>query len=77
VDALRRRLPTLATRMRVATPVHTPALAIHLLDAETPAISSTAIRVRLQAGQSVDDLVPEPVAAYISTHGLYRAPSGE
>ena len=77
VDALRRRLPTLATRMRVATPVHTPALTIHLLDAETPAISSTAIRVRLQAGQSVDDLVPEPVAAYISTHGLYRAPSGE
>ncbi len=77
VEAVRRRLPTLSARMRVATPVHAPALAIHLLDAETPAISSTDIRARLQSGAPIDELVPEPVAAYISTHGLYRDPDGE
>ncbi len=77
VEALRRRLPTLATRMRVATPVHAPALAIHLLDAETPAVSSTSIRARLQAAEPVDDMVPTPVATYISTHGLYGATDGE
>jgi len=42
-----------------------------LVEARTPDISSTDIRRRARAGQSVDGLVPGPVAAYISTHRLY------
>lgn len=42
-----------------------------LVEARTPDISSTDIRRRVRAGQSVDGLVPDPVAAYISTHRLY------
>lgn len=34
-------------------------------------ISSTDIRRRLAAGESVQYLLPEPVAAYIREHGLY------
>ena len=34
--------------------------------------SSTEIRRRAAAGEPVDDLVPESVAAYISAHRLYR-----
>jgi nicotinate-nucleotide adenylyltransferase len=42
-----------------------------LVEAATPNVSSTDIRRRVRAGQSVDGLVPDPVAAYISTHRLY------
>jgi nicotinate-nucleotide adenylyltransferase len=35
-------------------------------------ISSTTVRRRAAAGQPVEGLVPEPVAAYIARHGLYR-----
>ncbi|MBQ6495560.1 MAG: nicotinate-nucleotide adenylyltransferase [Firmicutes bacterium] len=34
-------------------------------------ISSTEIRERLNAGERVDDLVPEPVERYIKEHELY------
>ena len=41
---------------------------------EMPAVeaSSTEIRRRASAGEPLDDLVPAGVAAYISTHNLYR-----
>jgi len=35
-------------------------------------VSATEIRARVAAGKSVRGLVPESVAAYIATHGLYR-----
>lgn len=38
---------------------------------QTPHISSTMIRDRIQAGQSLDDLVPPAVAAYIEAQGVY------
>ena len=41
-------------------------------DVELPAISSTAIRSRVEKGESIDALVPAAVVDYIRAHGLYR-----
>lgn len=38
---------------------------------KVPALSSTAIRERLQNGEELRDEVPPEVAAYIAAHGLY------
>ena len=35
-------------------------------------ISSTTIRARVAAGESIDALVPPGVAQYVREHGLYR-----
>ena len=35
-------------------------------------ISSTTVRCRIRAGQSIRYWVPDAVARYIDTHGLYR-----
>jgi nicotinic acid mononucleotide adenylyltransferase len=35
-------------------------------------ISSTEVRQRTFAGQSINDLVPEGVAAFIKSHSLYK-----
>jgi nicotinate-nucleotide adenylyltransferase len=45
--------------------------AFHLLDAETPDVSSTVIRAKLAARIPIDDLVPPAVARYILKHRLY------
>lgn len=42
------------------------------LDNPGIALSSSAIRARARAGRSVRYLVPDPVAAYIARHRLYR-----
>jgi nicotinate-nucleotide adenylyltransferase len=42
-----------------------------LIETDTPDVSSTEIRQRVRAGQDIRGLVPDPVAAYISTHRLY------
>jgi nicotinate-nucleotide adenylyltransferase len=70
-SALRSSMPGLAPRMALAErdlPVHPTIL---LVDAETAPGSSTAIRKRAAAGESLEGLVPPAVAAYIDTHGLY------
>lgn len=43
-------------------------------DLEPVAISSSEIRERVAHGESIDDLVPGPVAAEIARLGLYRPP---
>lgn len=39
-------------------------------------ISSTMVRRRVRAGQPIRYFVPDGVAEYIETHGLYRTPGG-
>ena len=43
------------------------AVALPMMD-----VSSTDIRARIASGERIDDLVPETVARYIESHGLYR-----
>ena len=43
-----------------------------LVEAPAVEISSTALRSRVVAGRSICYLVPDAVADYIATHGLYR-----
>ncbi|MDT8441629.1 MAG: nicotinate-nucleotide adenylyltransferase [Desulfuromonadales bacterium] len=38
-------------------------------------ISSTVIRAKLARGESIRYLVPDPVARYLTTHGLYQGPA--
>jgi nicotinate-nucleotide adenylyltransferase len=38
-----------------------------------PTVSSTEVRARLLRGESVSELVPKAVAAYIREHGLYTS----
>jgi nicotinate-nucleotide adenylyltransferase len=42
-----------------------------LVEAQTPDVSSTDIRRRARAGESLAGLVPDTVARYIQTHRLY------
>ena len=42
-----------------------------LVEANTPDISSTDIRRRVRAGDTLNGLVPDPVARYITAHRLY------
>ena len=81
---LRERLPDLAPRMRLLAsgadaPPHVGGTAIWLVDEQTTATSSSEIRQRRTAGQSIDGLVPEAVATYITKQGLYssRATAGK
>ncbi len=49
-----------------------PAGADEVLDAPTPDVSSTEVRRRAAAGEPLEDLVPDDVAAYIGERRLYR-----
>lgn len=71
------RTPALAARVRkVADVLAAPQpLAIILIAAVTRAVSSSDIRARLAAGQSIDGLVPPAVAGHIHRHGLYSGRS--
>lgn len=75
--ALRTHLPALASRM-IEPPRDRGQLAppsIILIDAPTAPVSSTEIRRRAAAGDSLAACVPDLVAAYIRTHHLYEAAS--
>ena len=45
----------------------------HILDTPLVAVSATEIRQRVKTGQSIAHMIPEHVAQYIRTHGLYKA----
>jgi nicotinate-nucleotide adenylyltransferase len=73
LDVLRDRLPSLGARL------DTPAAALEAtttriipIEAETPDVSSTAIRRLAAHGEPIDGLVTPAVAAYIARHSLYR-----
>jgi nicotinate-nucleotide adenylyltransferase len=75
VDKLRQELPRLAGRM-VQPPIAAGAdsePAIILVGAHTAAVSSTAIRERRAAGESIAGMVPCLVQQHIEQHGLYTA----
>ncbi len=44
----------------------------YVADSPVMAVSSTAIRRRIAAGESLQGMVPQPVATYITEKGLYR-----
>jgi nicotinate-nucleotide adenylyltransferase len=69
-------LPGLATlvvfaRPGTRLPENLPARTV-VVEAPQVDISATAVRARVRAGRSVRYLVPDAVAAYVATHGLYR-----
>ncbi len=75
-DLLRRRLPTLAPRMRTAgdgsgLPPDGGSCAIFLVNAVTPDISSTEIRERAAQRLSLSGRVAPEVERHIRKHGLY------
>ncbi len=47
-------------------------LRVHMLAGVEEDVSATGLRERLRRGEPCDDLLPQPVAAYIGEHGLYR-----
>jgi nicotinate-nucleotide adenylyltransferase len=72
VNALAGRLPALASRMVRPEQMAAATLpVIALIDARTAAVSSTAVRARRAAGQSIAGMVPALVATHIERHGLY------
>jgi nicotinate-nucleotide adenylyltransferase len=75
VGELARRLPLLAPRM-TWPPVDAAAQIdplILLIDEPTADVSSSAIRHRLAAAESIEGLVPPSVAQHIEQHGLYAS----
>jgi nicotinate-nucleotide adenylyltransferase len=75
VDHLDEHVPHLAGRVIRCGPDTRPAVpetpAVILVTAETPRISSSAIRRLIGDGGSPDGLVPDRVARYIADHRLY------
>jgi nicotinate-nucleotide adenylyltransferase len=79
LDSLTARVPELTSRMTTPDRFRLSASGsqlsaqtrVILLETGTPDVSSTEIRRRVRAGESLLDLVPESVAAYINAHRLY------
>jgi nicotinate-nucleotide adenylyltransferase len=79
VQTLRERVPGASSRM-AEPPIDALDFArplIILISAPTADVSSTAIRQRVAAGESIAGLVPPRVQQHIEQHGLYTStPSG-
>jgi nicotinate-nucleotide adenylyltransferase len=75
--ALLLHLPGLSSRMAAGnlTPLLASKPLIFLVEAQTRDVSSTGIRRRLAAGESIEGMVPALVEAYIREHGLYTRDS--
>jgi nicotinate-nucleotide adenylyltransferase len=73
VSSLPGRLPHLARRMVPAALASAFATEprVFTVDARTPDVSSTEVRRRARAGESLKGLVAPPVEAHILQHGLY------
>jgi len=75
VSQLREQLAGLVDRMVVLErgdePPDTPS--IILIDGLTADVSSTEIRARLSAGESIEGMVDDRVRQHIAQHGLYRS----
>lgn len=79
LHSLQARVPDLADRMttpdefKPSTSGATPddKTRVILIETATPDVSSTEVRRRVRAGESIHGLVPESIASYISTHRLY------
>jgi len=65
LDSLRGRVPS-AFAVRSSTKTR-----VILVEADTPDVSSTDIRRRVRAGQSLSGFVPDSVARFIAEHRLY------
>lgn len=65
LDSLRARVPSAFDRGPSAK------TRVILVEARTPDVSSTEIRRRVRAAESITGLVPDSVAHYITTHHLY------
>ena len=65
LDSVRDRVPSAGGRDSSAK------TRVILVEAHTPDVSSTDIRRRARAGESLAGLVPAPVADYIRVHRLY------
>lgn len=68
------RTPDLQSRVRASSTASVTQgnTGIFVVEAATRDVSSTMIRARLAAGQSIDDLVPPAVARHIVAHLLYK-----
>ena len=65
LDSLRERVPSAFGR-------HSPTQTrVILVESHTPDVSSTEIRRRVRAGETLSGFVPDAVAAYIAAHRLY------
>jgi nicotinate-nucleotide adenylyltransferase len=75
LDAAAARTPALRARLRSPEQETSGASGtwIFLVEARTRDLSSSTIRARLAARQSIDDLVPAAVARHIAAHRLYGA----
>lgn len=73
LDSLRARVPSAFPSTSLpASGRNNAQTRVILVEANTPDVSSTEIRRRVRAGESLSGLVPDAVEHYIRTHHLYR-----